>query len=162
MDIQVLGAWGEFLGGVSGLIAAIAVVGSLIFVGLQLRQNTKSLQSACFSTHVASVANIHASHMQAVDVLPRYIHDPTVEFDLESVDYLKFHGHATQVFAGYEVTFLFHQEGNVDAIYFESKMNNLKFALAFPGFRRWWDDYAPNYLDARFVAYVNNLTIEPA
>ena len=37
MDIQTLGAWGELLGGIGGLVAAIAVVGSLIFVGLQVK-----------------------------------------------------------------------------------------------------------------------------
>ena len=46
MDIQVLGAWGEFLGGIGGLVAAIGIVGSLVFVGLQIRQNTRSLEVA--------------------------------------------------------------------------------------------------------------------
>ena len=46
MDIQVLGAWGEFLGGIGGQVAAIGIVGSLVFVGLQIRQNTQSLEVA--------------------------------------------------------------------------------------------------------------------
>jgi hypothetical protein len=37
MDIQTLGSWGEFLGGIGALVAALGVVGSLIFVGFQLR-----------------------------------------------------------------------------------------------------------------------------
>ena len=38
-DITTLAAWGEFLGG-------IAVVGSLIYVGIQIRHNTKSVRRA--------------------------------------------------------------------------------------------------------------------
>lgn len=41
MDIQNLAAWGEFVGGISGLVAAFAVVGSLLFVGIQLRASVK-------------------------------------------------------------------------------------------------------------------------
>ena len=41
MDIQELAAWGEFLGGIGGLIAAAAVVGSLTFVGIQLRASVR-------------------------------------------------------------------------------------------------------------------------
>lgn len=45
MDIQVLGAWGEFLGGVASLVAAVGVIGSLVFVGLQVKQNTGATQA---------------------------------------------------------------------------------------------------------------------
>jgi hypothetical protein len=36
MHIEVLGAWGEFLGGIASVVAAVGVVGSLIFVGIQI------------------------------------------------------------------------------------------------------------------------------
>jgi len=41
MDLQDLAAWGEFLGGIGGIVAALAVVASLIFVGIQLRASVK-------------------------------------------------------------------------------------------------------------------------
>ncbi len=41
VDIQDLAAWGEFLGGIGGLIAAVGVVGSLMFVGIQLRSSVR-------------------------------------------------------------------------------------------------------------------------
>ena len=36
MNLESLAAWGEFVGGIGGMIAAIAVVASLIFVGIQI------------------------------------------------------------------------------------------------------------------------------
>ena len=45
MDIQNLAAWGEFLGGIGGLVAAVAVVASLIFVGSQIRHSANAAQA---------------------------------------------------------------------------------------------------------------------
>jgi hypothetical protein len=41
MDLQSLAAWGEFLGGIGGVVAAFAVVASLIFVGIQIRASVR-------------------------------------------------------------------------------------------------------------------------
>ena len=41
MDLQTLAALGEFIGGIGGIIAAIAVVASLVFVGMQLMLDRK-------------------------------------------------------------------------------------------------------------------------
>lgn len=46
MDIQELAAWGEFLGGIGGLIAAFAVVASLVFVGFQVRHSANAAQAS--------------------------------------------------------------------------------------------------------------------
>ena len=55
MDIQLLGAWGEFIGGISGLVGAVAVVATLIFVGLQVRTNTETLRVAARQSMQESV-----------------------------------------------------------------------------------------------------------
>ncbi len=55
MDIQAIGAWGELIGGISGLVAAIAVVGSLVFVGLQVRNNTETLRLTARQAMLESV-----------------------------------------------------------------------------------------------------------
>ena len=41
MDITILAAWGEFLGG-------IAVVVSLVYLASQIRQNTKTVRASIF------------------------------------------------------------------------------------------------------------------
>jgi len=45
VDIQTMSAWGEFLGGVAGIIGALGVIGSLVFVGVQIRRNTAESHS---------------------------------------------------------------------------------------------------------------------
>ena len=50
MDLETLAAWGEFIGGIGGLIAAIAVVASLIFVGVQIRSSVRQANVDSYST----------------------------------------------------------------------------------------------------------------
>ena len=57
MDIQALGAWGELIGGVSGLVAALAVVGSLVFVGLQIKHSTDIARASARQAVTDSVVN---------------------------------------------------------------------------------------------------------
>ena len=102
-------------------------------------------------------AAVHETHMQAADVLPDYFADRAEHWDFDSVDYMKFHGHATQVFMNLELAFLFHKEGTVDDEYFASRMRLLRRALQIPGFRRWWNVWAEDFYDARFLEYADAL-----
>ena len=50
MDIQTLAALGEFVGGIGGLIAAVAVVASLVFVGMQIKASVTQASVDSYST----------------------------------------------------------------------------------------------------------------
>ena len=50
MDLQTLASLGEFIGGVGGLIAAIAVVASLVFVGFQIKASVRQASVDSYST----------------------------------------------------------------------------------------------------------------
>ena len=74
MDIQVLGAWGELIGGIGGLVAAIAVVASLIFVGLQVRTNTEMLRLTARQAMQESVQRnglVITEHEEFADIVLR-------------------------------------------------------------------------------------------
>jgi hypothetical protein len=58
MDIQNLAAWGEFLGGIGGLIAAVAIVVSLMFVGSQIRHSANASQATVRHAVSESVINL--------------------------------------------------------------------------------------------------------
>jgi len=45
MDIQELAAWGEFLGGVSGVVGSIAVVATLVYLAVQTKLNTEAVKA---------------------------------------------------------------------------------------------------------------------
>ena len=45
MNLELLAAWGEFLGGMAGVVAAIGVVVTLLYLTQQVRQNTIQTKS---------------------------------------------------------------------------------------------------------------------
>ena len=57
MDLQNLAAIGEFVGGIGGLIAAIAVVASLVFVGMQIKSSVRQARVDSYSTVTALWTN---------------------------------------------------------------------------------------------------------
>jgi hypothetical protein len=166
MDIQTVSAWGELLGGIGGLVAGLGVIITLIYLARQIQQNTRSMQSTAYAACMQANAAVHTSHMAAADVLPDYLHNRGESWGLDtSVDYMKFHGHATQVFSHWELVFLLHQHGTVDDDYFASKMDLMRFAVTtLPGLRRWWSDNAEHFFDHRYRAVVDSVidTIDPA
>jgi hypothetical protein len=158
MDIQALGAWGELLGGIGGVVAAIGVIATLLYLARQVQQNTRSVQSSAYAAFMSGNAAVHETHMRAAEILPLYFYGGTDEWDFESPDYMKFHGHATQIFMNFEMAFLFHMEGVVDDTYFASRMRLMRRALQIPGLNRWWQEWAGYFYDERFVAHAAEIT----
>ena len=153
-----MGAWGELIGGMSGLVAALGVIATLLYLARQVHQNTKSVQSSAYAAYVQGNAAVHESHMASAEVLPEYLNGRAQEWGLESTsaEYMKFHGHANQVFTQFEMAFLLYKDGTVDREFFESKMTLMKFAVeSLPGLQRWWNENAHHQYDVRFRSYVS-------
>ena len=154
MDIQELGAWGEFLGGIGGVVAGVGVIVTLLYLARQIQQNTKSVQSANLATWIDSQHYTIESHMQVVDLF-----DDAVQRrrDLDATETWRMHVHYQQTFMMLEVVFLFHINGTVDDQYYESRMRILeRLFLDYPGFREWWGQWAAVHFDERFIAYVRD------
>ena len=157
MNIQDLGAWGELLGGIGGVIAALGVIVTLLYLARQVRENARYVQSTAYAAVMTGNVGVHETHMEAVDVLPDYFSGRADAWNFDSVDYLKFHGHATQVFMNFELAFLLHKNRTVDREYFDAKMGLAARSLQIPGMRRWWTEWAFYFYDRRFVSHVNEL-----
>jgi hypothetical protein len=155
MEIQELGAWGELIGGVASVVAAIAVVATLIYLARQIQQNTTSAKSSAYAAFIASNAAVHQTHMQAIGVLTKYLNGEADEWEYDSEDYMRFHGHATQVFYNVELAFLLYNDGTVDEEYFDSRMRLLKQSLELPGLRWFWENHGHYFYDRRFYEYGN-------
>lgn len=67
MDIQTIGAWGELLGGVSGLIAALGVVLTLLYLAIQLRQNTEAVRTSTIQGVERGISELMASWTTSVE-----------------------------------------------------------------------------------------------
>ena len=130
MDIMELGAIGELVGGV-------AVVASLIFVGVQVRQNTKTLRQA--GRRQASLQNQKSTHAFA-----EYAELTADGFDrldeMSVADRWRFDLVWTIYLQGMEQTVADEREGLQTPEYVEPYRNVVRAMLALPGGRQWWDE----------------------
>jgi len=154
MDIELMGAWGEFLGGIGGLVAAIGVIVTLLYLARQIQQNTKSVQSANFSTYLDSQHYTIESHMQIADIFEDAARQRR---DLDATESWRMHVHYQQTFMMLEAVFLFRINRTVDQQYYESRMRMLeRIFFEFPGYKEWWVEWASDHFDERFLAYVKD------
>jgi hypothetical protein len=129
MDIMELGAIGELVGGV-------AVVASLIFVGVQVRQNTKTLRRAG--------ARQSAQQNQAVLRALADHSDVTADGwdrldEMNAADLWRFEMVYSMWFQGIEQALADEREGLVTPEYLEPYRYDLRGLLASPGGERWWN-----------------------
>jgi hypothetical protein len=80
MEIDALGAWGEFIGGISGLLAAVGVIATLLYLARQVQQNTNSVEGAtepmspeeqrrylwCLAEFVFMAEGLHRQHKRGL------------------------------------------------------------------------------------------------
>ena len=130
MDVMELGAIGEFVSG-------IAVVASLIFVGLQVRQNTKTLRQA--GRRQASLQNQQIGRMMA-----DYPEESATGFDrlaeLSVAERWRFDMLWGMYLQGMEQTVADEREGFQEAEFTEPYKETMREVLALPGGKRWWEE----------------------
>ena len=152
MDITELGAIGE-------LVSGVAVVGSLIYVGLQVRQSNRIAQSSA----------VRSGRAAAVDMLRTWFNDPTgVTVYLEGLrdrhalrteDRVKFDMMLNQVFRTLESMFYEHRDGHLGQELWMSFEREAEPVFAQPGAVNWWFErhtmLTPTfarYVEERFLA----------
>ena len=144
MTIQDLGSIGE-------LIAAIATIATLLYLAIQIRQNTKSVQSTNYSTWMDAIHGINHVHLEIAEFLDDALN---ARRELTPEEFWKWHIHQAQFFYAIEAAYLFHMNGTVDDQFFESRMRSGKYSLTLPGSRAWWTEWAEHLYDERFIDYV--------
>lgn len=135
MTIQDLGSVGE-------LVAAIATVATLIYLALQIRQNTTSIRAAS-RLDVASGWRMHNRMM--LDVAVRRAYDeglrayPDLPYDKRSAFLTLFSDHS--VF--FQGVFALYEEGQIDGQTYQDYLTWFACQAATPGGRAAWAESSP-------------------
>ena len=131
MTLQDLGNLGE-------LISAIAVVISLVYLAVQIRQNTKTLRASTYQAVLDSSRADNAlvlvhPHLERVYRVGR--RDPTALTDEERP---LFRHLLAQLLLNHEALFLQHQHGTIDEDLWRRRQVALQAFVSQPGVRQWW------------------------
>ncbi len=131
MTLQDLGSIGEF-------IAAIATLVTLVYLAVQIRQNTSSMRASMFQEAVRDFAL--ASDVLASDAdLARIWRTGIRDFDaLEPDERHRFAAYALGLFRRTENVFFQTQHGALDPAFGESVIGSVRIMGSWPGVVAWW------------------------
>lgn len=130
---------------VSQIIAAVGLVVSLIFVGVQVRHNTMSTQTSRHQAIVQAITDWSRDVALNVDACI-LLGKGSATFELlEPVERLQFALLHVALFRNYENIFYQHQQRAIDDHVWEGWSYRMRATFALPGVRAWWDPQRDSY-----------------
>jgi hypothetical protein len=150
MTLESLANLGEFVG-------AIGVLLSLVYLAVQIRQNTRTVRSSTHQAWVSATAEVNMLLPQSPEFTRVYragSQDPT---SLEPDELAQFTLYMLQVFNNFEALYFQFLEGTVDEAYWKWKVRGLLVILAAPGGQYAWSGAGELFLDPRFREAVQRL-----
>jgi hypothetical protein len=149
MNWEAIGAIGELVGGA-------VVVASLIYLAVQVRQNTNAVRS---TTRHAWLSAIQTCNQFALDHSDVWNKGAFEQQELGGEELTRF---ITLIHSGlnaYETLYSEYLAGNVEDEFWEGKVRQMTFIVSSPSGRAAWVNYT-HLFDKRFVKYVNENVVE--
>lgn len=146
---------------ISETVAAVAVLITLIYLGMQVRQNTRAV---CLNTiHGISEAfraqyALVGGHVSVADV---YVKGLTQPHELATPEAVQFYALMHNQVRGYENAYYQYTEGALDGRYWAGMQGQMFDTSGMPGFIRYWGDRANWYSD-EFRRHVDSVLIPQA
>ncbi len=147
MEIQDLGSIGEF-------ISSVVVVITLIFLTVQLRQNTKAIRSTSFQEINQDQIRLTQDAWKFFDLLKSAGGAP-----LQGPDRTKTAEFFYNVFRSYETAWYQHRAGNLEAKAFVGHRRWMIWGLGLPAATDVWGEFKPLF-HPEFCTFVDELRAE--
>ena len=146
MNWEAIGAIGEIVGG-------IAVVVTVGYLAIQIRQNTRSVRDSAVQevVHTLAELTLHlGTNPQSTAILRRGAKSPD---DLSEDEWSQFSTLLHGIFNNYQNYYWMRERGLLDDSVWTPTVNNLRLQMKLPGFQTWWKRY-PLELSTSFTEYV--------
>ena len=140
------------LASIGTLVSGLAVLASLVYLSLQIRQSDKNQRALINQGTVTRNIDILMFLSQPqIHALTTRVAAGEVDFTAEELDYLQLRLRATLLTN--QDTYLQHEAGLVDEITFENSLAVLRFVLSQPVYRAIWTTNRNGYA-AGYAAYI--------
>lgn len=134
----------------------VAVFASLVFVGYQIRQNTRALKATSHHAVTDSFNALNALLVTDQNAARIWRCGLAGLENLDEDEAISFGYMALANMRIFETLYYQHKTGTLEKTLFEAELNTLKWAVANPGIRTWW--FAnPISFSAEFRAFVEGL-----
>lgn len=150
---QLLGNYGEFVG-------AIAVVATLAYLAIQIRQNSASVKSAAAQSVLSNV-NANLQTVAETPQMARVIHKGLSDYGvLTEEERFQFISWILAWFRVVEQAHYFYSRGDLDAHLFDGHRAHLRVVFEAESVRTWWG-YRADYFSNEFQEFVTELRSAP-
>jgi len=161
VTLDELGNLGDFIGG-------IAVVATLIYVAVQIRQNNSLIRANTDSVNAASViafnnfftttASPVVQDASFADIFHRGLSEPDL---LSPSEAIRFQSHLQTVFVAFDTGFKLMRSGAMDETHWEPWSRQIRAWMGNPAIRAWWRNQKTPYSE-EFKAHVQLITSDDA
>jgi hypothetical protein len=152
MDITILAAWGEFLGG-------IAVVVSLVYLASQIRQNSRLLQASTTSASSQVEVTVNTLMAQEPEVAKAFVGGLADLDSLSEEDRHRFNSVVQMWIQVLRQQHQFQRDGIGSPDEWTYRLEGMRWMLRNPGARQWWREIRELYPE-RFREVIDSLICE--
>ena len=153
MTLQDWGALGEVIG-------SIGVVISLIYLAVQVRQNTKGIRTAAHQHIVTANAAVTMAPAQNLDFASVLWHGALSSKNLTEETHLAFNLWCFQYFSMIQAAHQLFEAEAIDRSIWERELQRAVGALQGPGFKEWWEAGGRSQLSPAFVSLVESTPVD--
>ena len=146
---------------VAEITGAVGVIASLVYVGIQVRQNTRWLRSSVIES--AGFRSSELARNVAVDpelssLVRAAMSDAAALNDEER---WRFRLYLHSAIRNYEISYSHHRDGLLTSQHFDGLRENLRVWVGSPLFEAWWETSEPMF-ELGFAELVNELSQKPS
>ncbi len=147
---QLLGNYGEFVG-------AIAIVVTLAYLAVQLRQNTAGMRATAYQAWVGANLELNKAFGEQAqsEAISKGMYNPD---KLTEESFLPFAMWFMSVMQMAQATDYLQRVGSLDRDLANTEIRRVALILALPGVRQWWDAGARTQLTPQFVELIESTT----
>ncbi len=148
MTLQDLGSIGEF-------VAAIATLATLVYLALQIRQNTRVVRSTAFQQVVDSFSEVSLVISKDRDLTEIFVRGSDGLASLDLVEQRRLRFLLLSYFRRAESVFFHSEQGTLHMDSWVGIRESLKVSCQSPGVREMWEQNA-NLFNPRFRSFVES------
>lgn len=126
------------LGAIGELIGSLGVILSLLYLGTQIRHNTRSVRSSSYQSVVEAVNQVNRMLVQERGLPALVLRGQQNLGDLDADDRVRFGAFLAHIVYNHEIALHLYNQGFLDGGSFESHRASVVHMLGAPGASAWW------------------------
>ena len=153
MSLSMLASLGSFVSGFAVLI-------SLIYLALQVRQTERNQQISIRHSRASRIVELHLALAES-GVSGAWLHGSASPDELTQVELSQFINLCRALFFHFEDSFYQREEGLLNDAAFETVVAGVRFSARSPGWRAAWKMARPNF-GGRFLSFMDGIVLQSA